>query len=117
MIPISGVSLLLTGATSTSLFLHQRQMRAGPVVRLEIVSHAIGIAATVALAYVWHDAWAIVYGGLVGVLAKVVGTYVYLKGGVVGFQWERSIVVAIVRFGRWVFVATLLTFLDFDGGE
>ena len=54
--------------------------------------------------------WALAFGSVVSSLTRMILTHVYLKGQNNRFQWDQESLVELSRFGRWVFLSTLLTF-------
>lgn len=80
----------------------------------------VQIATTVinVLAAWWlGSVWALVIGSLMGTLFRLWLSYAYLPQRVkVGWEWEREALDEIVRFGRWILLGTLFTYLSGQGG-
>lgn len=111
ILPVVGLSFVITGFTSTSLPLYQREMKVKPIVVLELISQAFTLIFTVVLASIFESVWAFVISGLLASLIKLLGSYIYLKSGVVGFKWDKEIGNELIHFGKWIFLATILTFI------
>ncbi|MBU2969270.1 oligosaccharide flippase family protein [Pseudoalteromonas sp. C2R02] len=110
ILPVIGFSFVIAGFTSTSIPLHQKDLKIKPIVILELFSQLLTLIFTILLAMVYKNIWAFVFSGLISALIKLIGSYL-IKGGVVGFKWQRSTVSEMVRFGKWIFIATIFTFL------
>lgn len=111
ILPVVGFSFVITGFTSTSLPLHQRDLKVKPIIILELISQMFTLIFTVALAAVFQSIWAFVVSGLLVSIIKLIGSYIYLKNGVVGFKWDKDIGSELIHFGKWIFIATILTFI------
>jgi O-antigen/teichoic acid export membrane protein len=58
-----------------------------------------------------RSVWALVAGGLAGSITKLVVSHAALPGTRNRFQWDAAAARSILRFGRWIFVSTILGFL------
>lgn len=120
LIPAAGLSAVLAGFESTSLHALRRHLRLDRVTVVELAGQGIGIAATVLLAAADRRvhganhpgaAWAMVGGGLVGSASRLLLSHALLPGIRHRLDLDRGDLRALLRFGRWIFVSTLLTFL------
>jgi len=67
--------------------------------------------AMVAWGLCWRSVWALVAGGLVYSLVRVVMSHLWNAGPRDGFGWDAEALRDLVGFGRWVFLSTLVSFL------
>ena len=111
MIPVAGVSALIAGFGSTSLFTLNRNLSLGKLTLLDLGTSAIGSATMIAWAYASPSIWALLAGGLTGTLARTVCSHWLQPGERNRFQWEPRAARALIRFGRWILISTALTFL------
>jgi O-antigen/teichoic acid export membrane protein len=111
LLPIAGLTALLAGFNSTRIFSMYRHVNLARVSTLELVSQAAGIAVMIAVALVDRSIWALVAGGLAGSLTKLLLSHTILPGLANHFRWDRSALGPMLRFGRWIFFSTILTFL------
>ena len=120
LIPAAGLTALIAGFESTSIHTLQRHLRLERLTIAEFTGQFLGIAATVllALANRWlygpndPDAvWAMIGGSLVSGVTRLVLSHTYLPGVRNRFRLDREAMGQLFRFGRWIFVSTLLTFL------
>lgn len=111
ILPIAGLTALIAGFNSTSIFSMYRHVNLARVSTLELGSQGVGIAVMIAFALVDRSIWALVAGGLAGSLTKLLLSHTLLPGHANHFRWDRSALGPMLRFGRWIFFSTLLTFL------
>jgi len=64
----------------------------------------------VVVALVTRSIWALVLGGIVTGATRLVLSHAFLPGSADRFYWDAASVRALLRFGRWIFTSTLLTF-------
>ena len=76
-----------------------------------IIAQVAGLVAMIAWALVDRSVLALVAGALTTNVVRMVLSHTYLPGIRNRFTWERPAAQTLVRFGRWIFVSTLLTFL------
>ena len=120
LIPAAGVTALLGGFESTAMHVLQREIKLERLTLVELAGQFAGIAATVLLAYgdtqlygPTHPSaiWAIVGGSLVASGVRLVLSHTCLPGIRNRFRLDRRASRQLFKFGRWIFVSTLLTFL------
>ena len=113
MLPIllaaNGVSIF-SGFQSTKVFTASRALAQRQLSLLELGSQAVSLAATVSCAYVFRSVWTLVVGSLVYDLLRTLGSHVLLPGHANRFRIDRGHARAMLRFGRWIFLSTVLTF-------
>ncbi len=112
LIPVAGLSSLVLGFMSTRLYTARRHMQLKPLVLQNLVAQVIGLIVMAVWAYLTGSVWALVIGGVLTAGLRVVLSHVLLPGERDGFRWDRDALQALVKFGKWVFIATVLTFLS-----
>lgn len=108
---------LMRGFDSIGLALCRRRMQLGRVTTLELVTQATVIAVSVLVAWSWPSVWALVIGNLAGGLARLAVSHLWMEAPAHRFRAERAALREIVRFGRWIFLGTLLTYLGGKGSK
>jgi O-antigen/teichoic acid export membrane protein len=111
MMLVVALSPALQAFNSTKLFSASRRLALKQVSIIEMVSWGVGTVATVAVAYFTHSVMALTVNWVVSAALKVALGHLMLPGIRNRFRWDPTAVQAMVRFGRWVFFSTLLTFL------
>jgi O-antigen/teichoic acid export membrane protein len=112
VVPAVGFNAVLAGLNSTSLHTLGRRLVRGPLVLLNLGSYVVGTAATFAwVLWVQADVWGFVIGGLVTSLVTLIGSHLLEPGFRNQLCWDQAAFGELVRFGKWVFLSTLCTFL------
>jgi O-antigen/teichoic acid export membrane protein len=111
LIPVVGLGSILAGFNSTKLFTATRQIALGRLTMVDLLSQAAGLVVMVAWALLSRSIWALVAGGVGGLLFRMILSHVLLPGPRNRPCWERRSAKALLLFGRWIFMSTLLTFM------
>jgi O-antigen/teichoic acid export membrane protein len=111
LLPIVGLTTVINGFGSTSLFTLNRHLSVKQLAFYELGGQIVGIVVMVTWAWFDRSIWALVMGGLVSSLIQLVWSHRIVAGVQNRFCWERSAVLEIIAFGKWIFVSTALTFL------
>ena len=111
LLPVVGLSTVVEGFKSTSLFTLNRQLAVSKLAIFEFGGQVVGITVMIAFAWFYHNVWAIVFGNLVSLGVQLVWSHQLIPGLRNRFVWEQSAVKSIFSFGKWIFISTALTFL------
>jgi O-antigen/teichoic acid export membrane protein len=115
LLPVVGLTAAIHGFESTSLFVQQRKLNLGPVIRVEFYMFLSQVVVMLVWASIWPSVWALVAGGVVGAISKTVLSHLYLPSHRHRFHWDPSARDELFRFGRWIFLSTAFTFLASQG--
>ena len=111
LIPAVGLNTVVEGFWSTARFTLNRQLAVGKLSLFEFGGQVIGITVMIALAWMYHNVWALVIGNLVSVTFQLVWSHLLIPGLRNRFVWEPAAAKNIFSFGKWIFASTALTFL------
>lgn len=111
LVPVSGLSFLLTGFYSTALHTLNKQMRLGRITALQLITQIMGLLIMILVAYFYRNIWALVFGTLVTSLATLVGSHFLDPSHRNRFNVEKEVVYELISFGKWVFFSTAMMFL------
>ena len=114
-LPVAATALLITGFNPTRIETAHRHLLMGRLTVLDLTAQVIGIVVMIALAWWLQSVLALVLGGVVTALAKLVLTSVYLPGERNRFRWEAAAVRELVTFGKWIFLSTAFWFFASQG--
>jgi len=111
LLPVVGLSVLIAGFNSTSLPRLQRHLAVAKLTLLNLAGQVSAVAVMLGWALIHPTVWALVAGGVVSSLVKLV-----LSHGVVAdrrdrFALDREAARDLFHFGKWIFASTLLAFL------
>ena len=114
MLPVVGLTAAIAGFNSTAIFSLNRQLLVGRLVCRDLAVQLVGLSIMVGLAAMFRSVWALVIGSVISSLIRVAMTYLLLPQTKHRFRWNVTAQRELMRFGRWVFVGTLLGFI---GGQ
>ena len=109
VLPVTGLAALIGGFKSTKLATAQRNLKMRDIIIVELIGYGTGL--TVMLLWAWWrpSIWALVAHGLTQAMIEMTLSHRLLKGESNRFDWERTAIGEIFRFGRWIFISTALT--------
>lgn len=111
LIPVTALGSLVSGLASLSLFSAQRRLALRTVTIVELACQTVAAGVMVGWCAFDRSVWALVAGGLANAACKTLLSHVAFPGPRARLAWSRDDAAAILHFGRWILVSTLLTFL------
>lgn len=112
LLPVAGLTAVLGGFTSTSVYTLNRKLDMAKVTLLELGPQGVSLAVMAVWAVYAPSVWALVGGGLVFSGVRLGLSHVMNEGPRDGFGWEREARRELFGFGRWVFLSTVVAFLS-----
>jgi O-antigen/teichoic acid export membrane protein len=114
---VAALAALIGGFNSTKIALASRNVDAMRVTAIDVGSLTLGILSS--LAFALHDPspWALVWGNVIGALAKMLASHYVLKGPLNRLAWDKEVAHSIFSFGAWVLLSSALTFLTGEGNR
>lgn len=116
-LPIAALTLLIAGFNPTRIETAHRHLLMGRVTLLDLISQVIGIVAMIILALINPSVMALVAGGVIGAVAKLVLMHFLLPGAPNRFHWERAAGSELIAFGKWIFLSTVCWFFASQGDK
>ena len=111
LIPVAGLTCVLSGFNSVSLITCKRRLHFGRMTLLNLSANAAGTAAMIGCAWVYPTVWALLINAFISALIMLAGSFLFLPEIPMRWKLDPDSVQGLVRFGRWIFVGTALTFL------
>ncbi len=111
LLPVAAFVTVIEGFNSTALFTLNKELRLGRVTMLELGRQVISLVVMIVWALVHPTVWAMVAGGLAGSLSRMIASHFIVAGHWARLQWDRECSREMFKFGRWIFLSTLFTFL------
>lgn len=112
---ITGISAAAKGANHICEFTLVRKLRQRALALTTFFSALLGIVAMIGLAWWWRSVWALVIGGLIGDIAFLITTHVLGRDTPMRPRWDKESMGALRKFGRWVFLSSMLTYVINQG--
>lgn len=111
MLPVTGLSVLISGFATTKVATARRHLALGRLTLINLGTQILGILVMIGLAWAWQTVWALVIGGLISALATVVAQHIALPGIRNRFHWERRAFNELFGFGVFILLSSALGFL------
>lgn len=105
----------IAGFQTVGLATSERDLDFSKPTFVALTGQIINIIVLVSLAWYWRSVWALAVGNVIGAFATVVIGHCVLNGHRHRIAFEKSSAQSIVRFGRWIMVSTVVTFLGGEG--
>lgn len=110
LIPLAAAACVFRGFMSTKLAWHQRHLRYAANTSVELIAQLVAVVSTIFLAWLLRDVVAMVYGMLIGAVAKTALSHLMLDGPANRLAWHLPTVLSVLNFGKWLAVSTFFTF-------
>lgn len=112
IVAVLSFSAVIGGFASTKRSQATRKLALGRVTLIDLASQITGLALMFAWLTVDRSIWALVAGALFGSLATTVLSHTSLPGSPNRWRWEASAFREIFHFGKWIFISSILGFLE-----
>lgn len=110
MIPIAGLTAIISGFNSTALPTANRDIKLKNITLLDLFSQIVSLTVMISWVYVSPTVWGLVAGGIANSLVKMVLSHLWISDRRNRFYWEKESALSLFKFGRWILVSTALTF-------
>ncbi|HEV8062109.1 MAG TPA: oligosaccharide flippase family protein, partial [Gemmataceae bacterium] len=110
-VPIVGVTSLISGFNSVSMFLQNRRLALFRLAAIEVMAYAIPTGVALIIIQYQPTVWVLVFSALGSSLVQFASSHLLLPPSQHRFRWDPESVKELLGFGRWVFVSTFFTFL------
>jgi O-antigen/teichoic acid export membrane protein len=111
LMPIVGFAAVLSGCYSTNMLTAMRAMRPAHALMVQFAGQLAMTVVMLLLAWKLRNIYALALGSLVNPLVQLLISHFLLPGERNRLHWNSEHVRSLFRYGRWVFVSTLFTFL------
>jgi O-antigen/teichoic acid export membrane protein len=111
LIPVLGLGAVISGISSPSLLSLARHIGVRQLNTLELTNQVVAFVATVIWALISPTLWALAGGRLIAEAFRTVQSYFMMRELRPRFVLDRGVMKEIIRFGKWILVGTILTFL------
>lgn len=112
LIPITGISSILDGFCSTSVYSLHRRLQLGKLIRFDLIVQVLTLATLIIWSLLSPGLNALAFGVIAGSIYKMVGSHWLIRGYSNRFAWDRDAVTDILTFAKWLFVASAVMFLN-----
>ena len=109
-LPVAAFGMVIAGFNTTRRETANRHLLAGRVTLIDLGAQVVALVAGVALAWVTGSIWSLVFSGLLGNVATLILSDLFLPGPRDRWHWEPSAAQELIHFGKWIFFATVMGF-------
>ncbi|WP_198648288.1 oligosaccharide flippase family protein [Cyanothece sp. BG0011] len=111
LLPIVGSTTIMSGFSSTALVTLNRKMNFRIITLFPLAVQIISLAVTIIWACFHKTIWALVVGSLTSSMINMIISHRLDPKVSNRFMLDKESLEELVSFGRWVFLATIMTFL------
>jgi O-antigen/teichoic acid export membrane protein len=111
VVPACGLIFVINGLQSTNMATCGRSLNLKRLVALGVAEAIVKSSVMIVWALVSPSVWALVAGSLITYALSAAASHVMLPGIRNRLAWDRDAVSQMIRFGKWVFLSTALTYL------
>lgn len=111
LIPIVGLTTIISGFNSTSLASLNRHLEVSKLSLLELGVQIVSLVILIVWATLSPSIWALVGGNLISVALMALCSHRLNSGKPNRFVWDPEAIKEIISFGKWIFLSTAMTFL------
>ncbi|MBO9474059.1 oligosaccharide flippase family protein [Shimia sp. R10_1] len=117
ILPVVGVTLLISGVFPTKKDSANRRLTFGRITLIDLSAQLIGLIAGVLVAWQTGSVWALVTSAMVSQLLQLFCYQIFLPGARNALRWERPAARELIHFGKWIFLSTAAGFLLSQGDK
>ena len=110
IIPVIGLSNIASGFNSTRLLTLRRTMRVRQQVIVDVGTQILSGCVMILWAWLSPTIWALIAGALASAITRLAWSHWLLPGRSDRLAWEPVAVQELLRFGRWIWLSSILTF-------
>ncbi len=110
IVPVIGLNSVGMGFSSACLLTFKRNMQVRPLVILDLAAQILSGIVMVVWAWLSPSIWALVAGGLASTVIRLAWSHVLNRGVSDRLEWDPDVVKELLRFGRWIWIASVLGF-------
>lgn len=110
LLPVAGLAAILAGFNSPALFLLNRKLNLRRTTLMDLSTQVVAATSMVALAWATGSVWALVAGWFVASGMSLALSHLATEPLRLRLTIDRASAGELLRFGRWIFASTAVTF-------
>jgi len=115
LICMLSITSVFGGLTTISSATLNRKLMLRKLIILSLITQTVSMCITIAAAWALGTVWALAIGGVLGSLFNLVMGHIFLPPFKHRFRLEPEATREIIRYGRWILLGTLFTFMGNKG--
>jgi len=113
---IVGLTAIVSGYKTMAPAIESRKLNRGRLEVIDLIAQICGISVMLVLAWYFRSIWALVSASIVATIVNVALTYKFFLYRH-HLAWNKEIVKEVFAFGKWIFIASALTYLAQQGDK
>jgi len=114
LIAVTSITAIFSGYKSLASLIYARELNRLKIELTGFVAQLVGTVIMIVWAWQSPSIWALASAGIASALISLWFSYQFFEIRH-HFRWDRNIVVELYHFGKWIFIATALTFIAQQG--
>ncbi|MCR9258135.1 MAG: oligosaccharide flippase family protein [Pseudomonadaceae bacterium] len=115
LILLAAVAPAVQGFTSPIPLLYEKKLQFFRVAIFRAAAQSLALIVTLIWLFISPSIWALAAHGIFGALFLVGFSFLLFSSGKIWWEWDRTIAKELFHFGKWVLLATALTFMGRQG--
>lgn len=115
LIAINGIVPLIDGFANPNRFIYERDIRQFEITVINLISQSLTLVIGISLLFLYPSVWVLVFFTVIASVLKCVLSYKMLEGPLPKFQIDKDVFKEIFNIGKWILLATALTFFANQG--
>lgn len=111
LLPAVAPIFLITGISSPARYLLHKKMNIKSLSLLDFGLTVFGVLVQLILAWAMPTIWALILGVLIGAAGSSVASYFFMDWRSLRIKWDNTSVQSIVKFGKWIFLSSIVFYL------
>jgi len=112
ILPIAALYFALGGLTSLGGVFLQKRLQLAKLNIFDLIVESISTVSQIIFAYFSPTIWALVFGGLISAVARIIGTHFLVPDVRHKFYISKEYAVQIFSFGKWILVSSTIFFFS-----
>lgn len=110
LLPVASLTTVFNGLRSSGWATANRRLDIRMISVITAITSVVRVAVVLGVAWFRPDAWALVAGLVTGSVVTCILSHVMIRDVRNRLHFEREAFVSMIRYGKWLFFATLVTF-------
>ena len=111
IIPLMAISMVVEGFLPTKVETALRNIQHGRMTVLDISANLFSVTAMIIMAWQLNSLWALPIGTVIGSFGRLFVYHFFMPGRRNSFAFEKATASELIHFGKWIFPATIATFI------
>lgn len=117
LIPYSSLPLLIAGFNSIGRYIYSRNLGVVKLIINKAIVNFLSLILVITLTIIYQSIWCIVIGSIFTAILNMITSHIYYKSKVTQLRIHKKSAGNIIRFGKWLLLATIFHFFTGQGDK